>query len=210
MKKCLAVLALSVLVAACGSNVAYAPAAWGSPGYCYYLVSPYECYGHHPGVPVVMPLWWHERYANYYDSPAYVGTYVPRSYRSTATSRARSFERTYRSQINRASRYATWRGSNGKTVSGTKVSRSSAFGSGGGARSTGGSGGSLRRSSGGNPCAAVHEARPYLVAATVFVRGGSFSGGARVSSGSSFGSGGSARGGLGVGSGGGRRSGTNC
>ncbi len=136
MRKLLLPLLVGALaLSACGSssNVAYAPAYWGPHGYCYYLYSPYECYGHHYGVPTLMPLWWHERYASYYDSSSYVGRYVPSAYRSSAYSRARSFERSYAAGIRKSSGLATYRGTNGKMVSGSHV-RSSTFG-GGGARS---------------------------------------------------------------------------
>lgn len=171
--------AAGLTLAACGSSndVAYYPAAWGSPGYCYYLQSPYECYGHHYGVPVVMPLYWHQRYAGYYDSPAYISTYVPARYRSTATAQGRAFEQRYASQIKSGARWASYRGSNGTTVPGTKIGRSAVYKA-GSARSTGFSTGSARSS----PCASL---RTYFVAKG----GGSSSsgggGGGRSSSGGS-------------------------
>lgn len=184
MKKLTLLATLVVGLAACGSqNLAYQPLAWGPPGYCYYLYSPWECWGHHPGMPMYMPLWWHQRYAGYYDSPAYIQGYVPGRYRSTATSRSRTFEKTYSTAIRSSSRYAAYKGSNGQRYSGTKVGRSATF-SGGSVRSSGFSSGALRS----NPCAAVHLHRYFTASTIIAFSGGarsSFSGGSSYSSGSS-------------------------
>lgn len=207
MRRCLVgLLAAAGALAGCGSSqVAYQPAAWGPAGQCYYLYSPYECFGHHYGVPVLMPVFWHERYAGFYDSPAYRSVYVPRAYRPLALARSRVFERTYAGQIRSAGRAASWKGSNGRVVSGSKVGRSAVFGS-GGARSSGFSGGSLRRSSSGSPCGAVHERSSYRLVSFLIARGGGSSGGG---SHGSISSGGSARSGQ-SGSRSGSRGGRNC
>lgn len=178
------VAAAGVMLAAagCGGTSAYyQPYAWGPPGICYWVYSPFECIGHHPGVPMQMPLYWHERYATYYDSPAYIAYYVPSRYRTTATRSARTFDRAYASAILSSRRYATYRSSTGSRVSGSRVSSTATFAA-GKARSTGFSGGSLRQSSTGRPCAMVREKVVYYSLA-------GFSGGSR----SSFSSSGSSR-----------------
>jgi hypothetical protein len=146
-----AAAAVALAAAGCGQDQVYTPAAWGPPGHCYYVYSPYECYGHHPGVPVLMPLWWHERYAYYYDSPAYIDTYVPGRYRRVVRTQAGYFDRSYARAIRRSASTATWRSSTGKTVAGSKVTSKSLFGS-GPARSTGLVSGAIK-----SPCASVHE-----------------------------------------------------
>ena len=183
-----ALLAAGGLAACATDDTSYTPAAFGPPGYCYYLYSPYECYGQHPGMPLLMPLYWHQRYAAYYDSPAYVQHYVPSQYRSTATTSGRAFEQRYSSQIKAQASAATYRSSSGGTVSGSKVSQSATFGS-GNARSSGFSSGSARPSSSG-PCGYVPSKMLVASTSTLWAKGGSsggggFSSGGARSSGSS-------------------------
>lgn len=117
--------------AACGGGnsqpISYAPAAYGANGQCYYVDDATEAVslmaaGLCPPtwVPTPMPLAWHEMYYNYYASPAYV-VYVPANRRSYYTTSQVTFQKTYSVQINTASRNATWKGSNGKTVPGSAV-----------------------------------------------------------------------------------------
>lgn len=112
--------------------VAYAPAAYGEVvngvGHCYYDDDPYEAQqlfaqGLCPAgwVPTPMPLYWHERYYSYYSSPAYYNTYVIASHRTVYVTHETTFRTTYSSQITAQAKTATWKGSNGKTVSGSKV-----------------------------------------------------------------------------------------
>ncbi|MEV5710093.1 hypothetical protein [Actinoallomurus sp. NPDC052274] len=118
------------LVACHGEDVTYVPAAYGVPGHCYYAYSPDEVgylYAAHlcPAgwVATPMPVWWHERYYRYYASPAYYTHYVPVRVRTVYVTSQRTFYRTYRVQIVQQSRYATYKGSNGRTVSGAKAGR---------------------------------------------------------------------------------------
>src|SRR4029077_16922969 len=80
---------------------------------------------HHHGssswVPPPMPLWWHTRYASYYDSPAYYGTYVPAASRTIYVQHVHTFESSNAGAIRSASTTGTWKSSDGTTVSGTKV-----------------------------------------------------------------------------------------
>lgn len=132
-----------IVAAACSGNVTYAPAAYGEAGHCYYAYSTDEVgllYAAHlcptSWAAYPMPLYWHERYYAYYDSAAYYDHYVPGRYRTVYVSSQRTFYSTYHVQISQQSRYARYRGSNGKTVPGTKVGKTK-FGSG---SSFGGSG----------------------------------------------------------------------
>ena len=145
----------------CGASqpVTYAPAAYGISGQCYYAQDPAEAVAlENAGlcprswVPTLMPLAWHEMYYGYYDSPVYYSRYVPASRRTVYVSRQRSFGSTYKSRITTLSRTATYRGSNGGTVKGTKVGKAQ-FGSGtagtslgGGSRNRTGTSGSGTRS----------------------------------------------------------------
>jgi hypothetical protein len=131
--------AASAIVTGCGASqpVTYAPAAYGVPGHCYYVNSPAEAVAlEHAGlcpsswVPTVMPLAWHEQYWDYYDSPAYYGTYVPARVRTVYVHRETTFGRTYRTVIATRAKTATYRSSTGKTVKGTVVTGKAKFGSG--------------------------------------------------------------------------------
>lgn len=166
-------LALTGLTGCGGGDVTYAPAAYGEViggiGHCYYVQDPAEVtylYGGglcpHTWVATLAPVYWHERYFSYYDSPAYYTHYVPVGSRTVFISTQRTFYSSYRVQISSQSRYASYRGSNGRTYTGTKVGSTkfgsgSSFGSagqryGGGSRggSGSGSGYSGRSGSGGS------------------------------------------------------------
>lgn len=135
--------------------VSYAPAAYGEVvngvGHCYWDDDPYEAQqlfaaGLCPAgwVATPMPLYWHERYYSFYSSPAYYNTYVVASHRTVYVAHETTFRTTYASQINAQAKTATYKGSNGKTVSGAKVDTAKMkFSTGSGSNSTQG-GGSLR------------------------------------------------------------------
>lgn len=146
--------------------VSYAPAAYGevigSVGHCYYDDDPYEAQqllaaDQCPAgwIPTAMPLYWHEEYYSYYSSPSYYTRYVLVSHRTVYVTHETIFHTTYSSQITSASSKAVYKGSNGKTVTGTtaKMKFSSGSGStgkvGGGSLRSGTSGGSTGGSSGG-------------------------------------------------------------
>lgn len=111
----------------------YAPTAYGENyggrWHCYYVHDAYEAqmlihagHCHYGDVPTLMPLWWHERYYNYYSGGGYVNHFVLASYRPTyRTVQINQFGRTYHSQIQSQSRLATWKSRSGKTVTGTRV-----------------------------------------------------------------------------------------
>lgn len=167
-----ALFAAAAALAGCShpAPVAYAPAAYGEvlhgAGYCYWDDDVYEAQqlfaqGLCPAgwVPAQMPLYWHERYYSYYSSPAYYNTYVIASHRTVYVTHETTFRTTYSSQITAQAKTATWKGSNGKTVSGAKVDTakmkfSTGSGStgkvGGGSLRSGSSGGSTGGSSGGS------------------------------------------------------------
>lgn len=116
-------------LAACSSRpLAYRPAAFGENGHCYYAQSPLEtqmlfdqglC--DRSWVPMLMPSLWHQRYYNYYSSPAYYTVYVPAGSRSTYQTSESTFGSTNRSAINQEAPKATYKGSNGKTVTADKI-----------------------------------------------------------------------------------------
>jgi hypothetical protein len=154
----------AVLLALSGCSkskpVAYAPTAYGMQVggvfQCYYVDSPAEvqtliarglC---PPGsVPTHMPESWLNEYFAYYDSPAYYNTYVPVAYRTRYVGTYHTYYTQHASVIDAASKSATWMGSNGKTVSGSKVDTAKMkFSTGSGSNSTMG-GGSLRGGSSG-------------------------------------------------------------
>lgn len=163
----------------CGSSqpTAYAPAAYGQNGYCYYINSPAEAVAlqasglcPHSWVPLLAPLMWQQMYYPYYSSPAYYNHYVPVSVRTVYVSHERSFGSTYRSRISTLSKTASYRGSNGKVTTYNKIS------TGGGTRTTFGTKTSTR-------CDVI---RPALLKSK-FQRGGGggggFGGGSRSSGG---------------------------
>lgn len=142
--------------------VSYAPAAYGTNGQCFYDDDPYEAQqllaaGLCPAgwVPTPMPLYWHEEYYSYYSSPSYYNRYVLVSHRTVYVTHETTFHTTYSSQISTASAKATYKGSNGKTVTGTTAKMRFSTGSGstgkvgGGSLRAGTSGGSSGGSSGG-------------------------------------------------------------
>jgi len=139
---------LGVTLTGCSSGPAatYAPAAYGQNGQCYYLDDPYEAQqllaaGLCPAgwVPAPMPLSWEEMYFSYYDSPAYYSRYVLVSHRTVYLSHEAAFHTTYASQISAASKSATYKGSNGKTVTGTTAKMKFSTGSGSTSKAGGGS-----------------------------------------------------------------------
>ncbi len=147
-----AALTVSALGAGCSRQpVAYGPAAYGETGQCYYVDDPAEAIALQAAdlcpsgwVPAPMPLYWHARYAMYYDSPGYYNRYVPAQSRTVYVTHVHTFESKHSADIARQRPSATYKGSDGKSYTGSKVSPGS-FG--GGARSGGGGGGS-RSSSG--------------------------------------------------------------
>lgn len=133
MKTKFAVLISAVLMltglTACGHNdMSYRPAAFGQSGQCYYVDNPAEAIALQQAelcpsswIPTVMPLFWHQQYAYYYDYPGYYNRFVPVSSRTIYVTHAHTFENTYRSQIKTASKTAQFRGSDGKTYTGNKI-----------------------------------------------------------------------------------------
>jgi hypothetical protein len=132
----LLVSALTAIAALTGCShsapVSYAPAAYGEVigghGRCYYDDDPYEAQqllldGSCPAgwIAYPMPLAWHESYWGFYSSPSYYNRYVIVSHRTIYVTHETTFHATYSTQINTASKTATYKGSNGKTVSGSKV-----------------------------------------------------------------------------------------
>jgi len=124
---CLALALLSL--AACSSHpVAYRPAAFGENGHCYYAQSPLEAQAlmnqglcDRSWTPMLMPPIWHERYFSYYDSPAYYTVYVPVQSRSTYQSSESTFGSANKAAINAEAPKATYKGSNGQTVTADKI-----------------------------------------------------------------------------------------
>lgn len=157
-------IAAAGLVAGCGPAappLSYAPAAYGELGSCYYVDSPAEVValqaaGLCPSAwaPVLMPLYWHARYASYYDSDRYYGAYVPAPRRSVYVTNVTVFERSHRSDIDHQQASGSYRGSDGKSYTGAQAR---AGRNGGGARTSGGGGGS--RSSSGTARSSGGESR---------------------------------------------------
>ena len=125
-----------------------------------------------------MPLAWHETYWGFYSPPAYYNVYVPAATRTVYISHETTFHTTYSSQIATASKTATYKGSNGKTVTGPNTAKLK-FSSGSGSTTSKG-GGSLRQGSTGGTSGGSKTT-------------GGTSGGAKTSTGGT--SGGSLRGG---------------
>jgi hypothetical protein len=111
----------------------YTPTAYGENyggrWHCYYVHDAYEAtqlihagHCHYGDVPTLMPLWWHERYYNYYSGGGYVNHFVLASYRPTYVNvQVNQFGRTYHNAIQSQSRLATWKSRSGKTVTGSRV-----------------------------------------------------------------------------------------
>jgi hypothetical protein len=123
--------AAAIMPAACGmddgySNVAYttAPAMWGPPGICYYMYSPLECSLYGPTnslIPVVMPPYWHARYATFYDHDRGYYQRIPVTYQSRWARDGATFERTHARDVKKEAAFGDWRDSKtGKTVSGVR------------------------------------------------------------------------------------------
>lgn len=135
--------------------VAYRPAAYGQQVggvfQCYYVDDPAEALtliaqGLCPpgSVPTPMPESWLNQYFAYYDSPAYYNTYVPVGNRTRYVGTYHTYYTQHVSLIAAAAKAASWKGSNGKTVSGSQVDTAKMkFSTGSGSSSTMG-GGSLR------------------------------------------------------------------
>ncbi|MBS2550007.1 hypothetical protein KGQ19_24385 [Catenulispora sp. NL8] len=186
--------------------VSYAPAAYGmqvgSVYECYYVDNPAEVQtliarGLCPvgSVPTRMPQSWLNQYFAYYDSPAYYNTYVPVSYRGNYIGTYHSYYLVHTNDIRAAAAAATWKGSNGKTVSGTQVDTAKMkFSTGSGSNSSMG-GGSLRGGSSGGSVSGGSGSSGGSVS------GGSVSGGSGSSGGSSGGDGEESSGGSSGGSG---------
>ena len=113
-------------------TVSYAPAAYGmqvgNVYECYYVDNPAEVQaliarGLCPvgAVPTRMPESYLDEYFPYYDSPAYYNTYVPVAYRTGYISTYHAYYLQHVTVINAASRSASWKRSDGKTVSGSQV-----------------------------------------------------------------------------------------
>jgi hypothetical protein len=148
---------------ACGgsddSDVTYSPAAYGEvvggQGLCYFDQDPYEAQqllatGMCPAgwIPYQMPTYWHQQYYGYYSSPAYYNRYVLVSRRTVYVTHETTFHTTYSTQITAASKAASYRGSNGKTVSGSKVGTAK-FGGGSARQQTYGGGSGRANTTGG-------------------------------------------------------------
>jgi hypothetical protein len=147
------------------------PAAYGQVingvGHCYYLDDPYEAQqmladGRCPAgwVPTLAPVSWEEEYFAYYDSPAYYNFYVLPAHRTVYVHTETAFQAKYSVQITSASRNATYKGSNGKTIMGPATAKLK-FGSGSGSAASMGSG-SLR---GGATTAPTTAPRPAATTA---------------------------------------------
>lgn len=149
-------------VAGCSTPaaVSYAPAAYGVQAGnafdCYYVYGNAEvnaliARGYCPvgSVPTHMPDAYLNAYFSYYDSPAYYDTFVPSPVRSVYVSTYHTYYVQHTTVITTAAKSATWKGSNGKTVSGTSVNTAKMkFSTGSGSTSKMG-GGSLRSGSSG-------------------------------------------------------------
>lgn len=159
----LTALAAAAVIAAAGCAhhppVAYTPVVYGETGYCYYVDTPAEAIaltaaGLCPSawVPAPMPVYWHARYASYYDSPTYYGAYVPSTYRSTYVTHVTVFEKQHGSDIAAGKASARYKGSDGKSYTGAQIKGTNGGGSrtsgGGGSRSSGSSG-TVRSATGG-------------------------------------------------------------
>lgn len=131
MKKIiLSIILAAAILAGCGGGhpIAYRPIAYGENNQCYYVNNPAEvitlqaqglC---QPGwAPTLMPLYWHQRYYPYYSSPAYYNVYVPVASRSVYITSERTWGSSNKTAIATASREATYKGSNGKTVPASKI-----------------------------------------------------------------------------------------
>lgn len=150
-----ALTAIAALTGCSSAPVSYAPDAYGvqvgGVYDCYYVNNAAEVQtlmanGLCPAGSVAyrMPESFLNEYFSYYDSPAYYNTYVPVAYRTSYESTYHVYYVQHTTVINAASKSATWKGSNGKTVSGSKVNTAKMkFSTGSGSKSTVG-GGSLR------------------------------------------------------------------
>jgi hypothetical protein len=225
------VIAICLILTGCGGShpVAYRPAAFGENGHCYYAQDPLEAQTlinqglcDRSWTPRLMPSLWHERYYTYYSSPAYYAVYVPVQSRSTYQASESTFGSANKAAINSEAPKATYKGSNGQTVTADKIGAArygagARFGPtgtkfGGGSARTGGStsGGSTGTKSGtsggatksGGSTGSGSKSGGSSGGGTKSGGSGTSGGGSR-SGGGSFG-GGSSRGGGSFGGGGGR------
>lgn len=109
-------------------RIAYQPTSFGENGHCYYVDSPYEAQelirsGMCPSdwIPYPISPLFHQRYFNYYASPSYYRVYVPVASRSSYASSEKSWGSSNRTAIATESKTATYKGSNGKTVTADKI-----------------------------------------------------------------------------------------
>ncbi|MGH9011058.1 MAG: hypothetical protein ACRDYF_14585 [Acidimicrobiia bacterium] len=127
-----AALAVTGLLVATGCSkperVAYRPISYGADNQCWYVDDPEEvrhlvqdglCHANWAATP--MPDHWRMRYWNYYSSPSYYDVYVPPGRRLTYAASQRSWGEARRTDIETASRQATYLGSNGKAVTAEKI-----------------------------------------------------------------------------------------
>jgi hypothetical protein len=173
--------------------VTYAPAAYGVPGHCYYVNYPAEATaliaaGACPRgwVPTQAPLSWEEEYADYYDSDAYVATYVPAADRVTYRSTQTTFYTRYKVTIVTAEKSAVYKSSTGATVKGYTGSAMKFSGGNGSAVRNGG--GSARSGSGGGVSGCAENLTTIALSGS-----GTSSGGGSARSGTSSGTGSSGR-----------------
>jgi hypothetical protein len=182
-------IAVAALAGCSSTPVSYAPAAYGqqvgSVYDCYYVSSVDEVtalisHGLCPvgSVPTRMTDSYLDEYFSYYDSPAYYSVYVPASYRTTYVSTYHTYYVQHTAVISTASKSASWRGSNGKTVSGTQVNTAKMkFSTGSGSNSTMGGGslraGTTKASSGGSGSSGTIKTGTTTKTKTTSVGGGS-------------------------------------
>jgi hypothetical protein len=128
MKRLAVILCFAFAACSHGQPVAYRPVAYGEPGHCYYAQDFQEALAlQRAGLcppdwqPTLMPTYWHQRYWNYYSSPAYYSVYVPAPARTVYVRSERGFGSTNRQAINTEAKQATYKGSNGKTVPASKI-----------------------------------------------------------------------------------------
>ena len=113
------------------ADVAYAPSVYGENGACYYVNDPQEVvalqqagYCQPTWRPMVMPPTWLYMYAAFYTSPAYYGVYVPVGSRVTYQNTYNTTWTTqHRTEIDRSSSNAKWKGTDGKDYPGDKVAK---------------------------------------------------------------------------------------
>jgi uncharacterized membrane protein YgcG len=161
------VLTATVLTAGlsgCGKDrPSYRPVAYGEAGTCFFVDDPYEvvqqqALGLCPTgwTPARMPPYWLNRYASYYDSPAYANAFVLPAHRTVYINTGKTYLRDHKADITAALKDAQYSKVNkkgqtvGQPVPATKIAKqvtSGKFG-GGSARTTSQGGGGARTGSG--------------------------------------------------------------